>query len=170
LIEAALYVAGRPLDTKTLGSVIGTRSKRKVRELARALSREYSQRDGALELTELSSDRFTLQLKSQYVPQVRRLSIRPLLSAGPLKTLSYIAYNQPVVQSRVAEVRGSHAYQHIRELDRMGLVATEKLGRTKMIRITDVFADYFNLSRNRRLMKQQLKALFKPPVKESDRD
>jgi chromosome segregation and condensation protein ScpB len=34
LIEAALYVAGRPVDTKTLRSIIGNRLKRKARELA----------------------------------------------------------------------------------------------------------------------------------------
>ena len=161
LIEAALYVSGRPLDIKTLSSVVGTRSRKKARTLVRTLSKDYSERDGALELVELNNDRFVLQLKSQYVPQVKRFSIRPLLSAGPLKTLSYIAYHQPVVQSRVAIVRGSHVYKHVRELKRMGLIATEKLGKTKIIRTTDVFADYFNLSRDRRFMKRQLKALFK---------
>lgn len=161
LIEAALYVAGIPLDTKTLGSIIGTRSKRTVRELARVLSGEYAKYHGALELVELEGDRFALQLKPQYVKHVRRLSMRPQLSIGPLKTLSYIAYHQPVVQSRVAKVRGSHAYQHIRELKRMGLIETEKLGKTKIIRTTEAFLDYLSLSHNPRLMKRQLKALFK---------
>ena len=163
LIEAALYVSGRPLDIKTLSSVVGTRSRKKARTLVRMLSKDYSERDGALELVELNNDRFVLQLKSQYVPQVKRFSIRPLLSAGPLKTLSYIAYHQPVMQSRVAIVRGSHVYKHVRELKRMGLIATEKLGKTKIIRTTDVFADYFNLSRDHRFMKRQLKALFQIP-------
>jgi len=37
LLEAGLYVAGRPLDLKTLASVTGTRSKKKVRKLAKTL-------------------------------------------------------------------------------------------------------------------------------------
>ena len=161
LLEAALYVAGTPLDTRILGAIIGTRSKRKVRELARSLSGEYSQYNGALELVELEGEKFALQLKPQYVQHVRRLSMHPQLSIGPLKTLSYIAYHQPVVQSSVAKVRGSHAYQHIRELKRMGLIETENLGRTKIIRTTEAFLDYLSLSHNPRLMKRQLKALFK---------
>ena len=35
LIEAALYVTGKPLDLKTLGSVVGFRSEEKIRDLAR---------------------------------------------------------------------------------------------------------------------------------------
>ena len=113
LLEAALYVAGRPLDLKTLGSVLKTRSKRKVQKLARTLIEEYKGRNTALEILELEDGRFVMQLKAEYTPMVRRISTRPLLPTGPLKTLSYIAYRQPVLQKQVIEVRGSHAYRHI---------------------------------------------------------
>ncbi|MCW4053195.1 MAG: SMC-Scp complex subunit ScpB, partial [Candidatus Bathyarchaeota archaeon] len=92
LLEAALYVAGRPLDLRTLGSIIKTRSKRKVQRLVSILMEEYKNRETALEILELEDERFVLQLKGEYSPQVQRLAIRPLLSKGPLKTLSYIAY------------------------------------------------------------------------------
>ena len=35
LLEAALYVAGRPLDLNELCSVLGSRSKKKVKKFAR---------------------------------------------------------------------------------------------------------------------------------------
>lgn len=121
---------------------------------------EINSRDGALEMVEFDDGRFVLQLKTQYVSNVKRLAMRPLLTIGPLKTLAYIAYRQPVVQSQVTAVRGSQAYAHIRELKRLGLLDLEKLGRTKIIRTSNVFADYFNLSRDTRLFRRQLKALF----------
>jgi len=161
LIEAALYVAGRPLDTKTLGSIIGTRSKKKVRKLARTLLKDYLKYDGALELVELDGDQFALQLKPRYVQHVRRLSMRAPLTIGPLKPLSYIAYHQPVAQSHVAKIRGSNAYKHIRALEALDLIATEKMGKTKIIRTTDAFLEYLNLSHDPKLMKRQLRALFK---------
>jgi chromosome segregation and condensation protein ScpB len=37
LMEAALYVTGRPLDMKTMASVVGTRSKKRVRKIAKKL-------------------------------------------------------------------------------------------------------------------------------------
>jgi segregation and condensation protein B len=160
LLEAALYVAGRPLDLKTLGSIIRTRSKRKVQRLVSILMEEYKNRETALEILELEDERFVLQLKAEYSPQVQRLAIRPLLSKGPLKTLSYIAYRQPVLQSQVVDVRGHHAYDHLRQLEDMGLISRERVGRTRLLRTTGFFADYFGLSHDLRTMKRQLKRVF----------
>jgi len=160
LIEAALYVAGRPLDLKTLGSVIGVRSKREVRRIAKMLMNEYKRRNTALEILEVTGQRFVLQLKAEYSMKVRKLAIRPLLSLGPLKTLSYIAYRQPVLQKQVIEVRGRHAYSHIKALKNMGLIECEKDGKTSIIRTTEYFADYFGLSHDLRVMKRQLRRVF----------
>ena len=160
LLEAAVYVAGRPLDLKTLGSLIRTRSKGKVQRLARALMKEYKRRGTALEILELEGERFVLQLKAEYTPKVRRLATRPLLSRGPLKTLSYIAYRQPVPQPKVIDVRGHHAYGHLKQLEDLDLITRERRGRTKVIRTTDFFADYFGLSHDIRAMKRQLKNIF----------
>ena len=160
LLEAALYVAGRPLDQRTLGSIIKTRSKRKVQGLVSILMEAYKNRETSLEILELEDERFVLQLKAEYSPQVQRLAIRPLLSKGPLKTLSYIAYRQPVLQSQVVDVRGHHAYGHLRQLESMGLISRERVGRTRLLRTTGFFADYFGLSHDLRTMKRQLKRVF----------
>lgn len=160
LIEAALYVAGRPLDLKTLGSVIKTRSKTKIKMLTDALMKEYENRDKALEIIELEDERFVMQLKAEYTPRVRRLAIRPLLTVGPLKTLSYIAYRQPVPQTQVIDVRGHHAYNHLKQLEELGLIHRGRAGRTKVIQTTEFFADYFGLSHDTRTMKKQLKGIF----------
>jgi len=165
LIEAALYVAGRPLDLKTLGSIIRTRSKKKTQKLARDLVKENERRSGALKILELEDKRFVMQLKAEYTSRVRRLAMRPLLSAGPLKTLSYVAYRQPVLQTQVINARGSHAYNHLKQLKDMGLIALENAGRTKMIRTADFFADYFGLSHDLSTMKRQLKSKFKEYTK-----
>jgi segregation and condensation protein B len=160
LVEAALYVAGRPLDLKTLAKVIGTRSKKKMRRLARALVDDYEGRDTALEILEVEDERFVMQLKTDYTPRVRRLAVTPLLSWGPLKTLSYVAYRQPVLQPQVIDVRGHHAYSHLKELEDRGLIRRERAGRTKVLRTTEYFADYFGLNHDLRTMKRQLKHIF----------
>jgi len=160
LLEAGLYVAGRPLDLKTLGSVIRTRSKRKVRKLAKTLVKDYMNRDTALEVLELEGERFVMQLKADYTDRVRRLATRPLLSAGPLKTLSYIAFRQPIPQTQVIDVRGHHAYGHLKQLEEMELIIREGEGRKKIIKTTEFFADFFGLSHDLRAMKRQLKTVF----------
>jgi segregation and condensation protein B len=160
LIEAALYVTGRPIDIKTLGAVVGLRSEDKVKELARALKSRYANDGTCLEVLELSDGRFVMQLKPQYVRHVKRLATRQLLTPGPMRTLSFIAYRQPVTQSYLAKVRGNLTYSHVKQLQEVGLIAEEKLGRTKILRTTPNFADYFNLSHDPPSMKKQLEKLF----------
>jgi segregation and condensation protein B len=160
MIGAALYVTGKPLDLKVLGSVVGFRSEDKVKELARLLKAKYGNDGSCLEVLELSDGRFVMQLKPQYVRHVKKLATRQLLTAGPMKTLSFIAYKQPVTQSYLAKVRGNLTYSHVRQLREIGLISEDRLGRTKVLHTTPNFADYFNLSHDMPAMKKQLEHLF----------
>jgi segregation and condensation protein B len=166
LLEAALYVAGRPLNLNELCSVLSTRSKKKTRKYLKALMQEYLARNTALEILALKEERYVLQLKADFTPLVKKLVNRPLLSAGPLKTLSYIAYRQPISQKRVVQVRGQHAYGHIKLLKDMGLVGAERAGRSMTLRTTDYFADYFGLTQDTAKMKRELKRIFGEALKE----
>lgn len=160
LIEASLYVAGRPLELNELCSVLKTRSKNKTKKLIKLLIQEYTSRNRALEILELKDERYVLQLSAHLTPCVRKLVNKPLLSTGPLKTLSYIAYRQPIHQKRVVDIRGHHAYSHTKLLKEMGLIASEKRGRSSILRTTEYFADYFGLSQDTLTMKKELKHVF----------
>lgn len=164
LLEAALYVAGRPLDIQTLGRIIKSRSKKRIRLLMRMLVDNYQNREGALEVLELADHRFVLQLKAGYSSRVRRLAIRPLLTKGPLRTLAYVAFRQPVIQQQVIGARGNHAYGHIKQLVEMNLVDRENKGRNRILRVTEYFADYFGFSHDLRTMKKQLRKVFDDTV------
>ena len=168
LMEAALYVAGRPLDINELCSVANTRSRNKIKNLAKTLIREYSGRTTALEVLELKDERFVLQLKAAFTPRVKKLVSRPLLSMGPLKTLSYVAYRQPVSQKRVIDVRGHHAYGHVKLLKEMGLIVGERSGRSSLLKTTEYFADYFALSRDTSTIKRELKQILEYDEKKED--
>ena len=96
LLEAALYVAGRPLDLNEICSVLNTRSKKKGEQIVEMLRAEYASRNTAMEILRLKDERFVMQIKADFTPLVKKLVNRPLLSSGPLKTLSYIAYRQPI--------------------------------------------------------------------------
>jgi segregation and condensation protein B len=157
LCEAALYVSGRPLDIKTIGSIIGARSEDKIRGIVRTIMERYEKSESPIQILELPDGRFVMQLKPEVAKHVRKLSNRPLLTPGPLRTLSFIALRQPIPQSRVIAVRGKLAYQHVKQLKEMDLISFEKLGRSKTLRTTVTFADYFNLNHDASLMKKELK-------------
>ena len=166
LLEAALYVAGRPLDVNELCQVIGSRSKKRVQKYVDVLIQEYNARNTALELLALKDDRYVLQVKAEFTPLIKKLVNRPLLSSGPLKTLSYIAYRQPVSQKRVIDVRGQHAYGHVKLLKDMGLITAERSGRSMALKTTDYFADYFGLTHDMTTMKRELKKIFGEALKD----
>jgi len=164
LVEAALYVTGRPLDLNEMCSVLKTRSKNKARKLVKMLMKEYANRKTALEILELKDERYVLQLKTEITPYVKKLVKKPLLSTGPLKTLAYVAYRQPVSQKRVAEMRGHHSYGHIKQLKEMDLITGERRGRSTFLRTTEYFADYFGLSHETSAMKRQLRKVFEKKI------
>jgi segregation and condensation protein B len=166
LIEAALYVAGRPLDINELGQVAGSRSKKRVLSYVETLMQQYKSRISAIEILALKDERYVLQVKAEFTPLIKKLVNRPLLSSGPLKTLSYIAYRQPITQKRVIEVRGQHAYGHVKMLKDMGLVMTERSGRSLVLKTTDYFSDYFGLTQDTSVMKKDLKKIFGEAIKE----
>ncbi len=157
MCEAALYVSGRPLDLKILGSVIGARSEEKVKAVAAAVSERYRSTESPVQVLELPDGRWVMQLRAEFAKHVKKLSNRPLLTPGPLRTLSFIALRQPVNQSYVVRVRGKLAYGHVKVLKDMDLVSYEVLGRTKRLMTTGTFADYFNLSHDVEVMKKELR-------------
>lgn len=160
-LEAILYASGRPLSLTTLCEHLRLQSEREVSELIRELSKTYEHDLSPLEISEVTGGRVVLQLKPDYIKQAKRFSMKPLLTAGPLRTLSYVAYHQPVEQKQVADARGSQAYGHLRVLDQMGLISREKEGRNTTVRTTTDFADYLGLSTERTAMRRQLRSMFR---------
>ena len=160
LIEAALYAAGRPLKIKEICSILKTRSKKKTQKLITLLVKKYKEANSSLEILELKDEKYVFQLKAEFAPKIKKLVKNPLLSTGPLKTLAYISYNQPIEQKKVIEVRGNHVYGHLKILKEKGLIESKKKGRTNLLKTTEYFADYFGLSYDTGTSKKQLIRIF----------
>lgn len=161
MLEAALYTAGRPVEIERLKRVVRTRSEKVVQKLVRELAQRYEARESALEVKVLPGSRVILQLKTKFTKMVRRFTRRPLLTLGPLKTLSYIAYYQPVEQLKVVAERGSHAYAHLRRMEEMGLITRMRGERRGLvIETTPYFADYFGFSHSPFKSRLQLRRMF----------
>ena len=61
------------------------------------------------------------------------------------ETLAIVAYKQPMFQSEVIKIRGNTAYDHIKVLKEQEFITSEKSGRTRILRLTPKFFDYFNV-------------------------
>ncbi len=155
-IEAALYSSGRALDVEQLASAAGIASKKRIMEEARALATSIRASLSALEVVEYPGPKFALQLKAEYNPVARRFATKPLLSKAALRTVSYVAYFQPISSAELSARRSSQIYDHLRELEEIGFVDWEKIGRSKMYRTTAEFSEYFGLSTDVTTLKKQL--------------
>jgi len=157
-VEAALYASGRPLVTDEVAKVAGTTSARKAVLVAREVAKVVNSNMRAVEVVEYPGPRFAMQLKAPYVQVARKFATKPLLSRAALRTLSFIAYFQPLSSRELALRRSTSAYLHLKELEEVGFVAGERQGRSKAYTTTDRFAEYFRLSRDLSLMKKQLES------------
>lgn len=161
MIEAALYAAGRPVDIDSLKLMIKTKSDKVLQKLVWELAQRYELRGSALEVMALPMNRAVMRLKPEYSMMVKRYTSRPLLTSGPLKTLSYIAYHQPVEQIKVIADRGSHVYTHLKMMEEMGLITRERLnGRGCIIETTAYFSEYFGFGQDPMKSKLQLRQIF----------
>ncbi|MEM3148805.1 MAG: SMC-Scp complex subunit ScpB, partial [Candidatus Jordarchaeales archaeon] len=102
-------------------------------------------------------ERYVMELREELAPIAERVAPDAVLSEEVMKTLSLIAYLQPVKQSVIAKAVGKAAYSHIRELEIKGFVRSEPEGATRVLRTTDYFSEYFGLSKDIGALKRQLR-------------
>jgi segregation and condensation protein B len=145
IIEAALFAAGRAVSLEKLMKITG-KPKKTVLSALQELMKAYSSRKSGLEIIDLG-DRYVMQVKPEYSELMREVAPKEL-SAPKLRTLSIIAYHQPLIQSDLIDMRGSGAYDHIKDLIERGFVESVPCGRSRQLSTTSLFADYFGLKRN----------------------
>ncbi len=144
--EAALFLSEEPLSTDELADVMNLGSPGYVQQVIDELEEDLEDDGRGLTIVE-QDGRYEMVVKHDLVDAVEHLAPHRDLGEAALRTLALIAYNAPVKQSHVVDVRGNRAYQHIKELIDRGFVAAEEAGRTKELDVTDHFLDYFDLDR-----------------------
>lgn len=145
LIEAALFMAPKPLNVKELAKITGIGSSGTLQKALEELEVEYATRGIQITLTEEGWD---MQIDPGLLPAVAHLAPYTDLSEGCKRALALITANEPMQQSELIKIQGNKAYNYIRKLARMGLVNTEKKGRTKLLHLTQEFENYFGEQKN----------------------
>lgn len=166
-VEAALYSAGRPLNVDELIRASGTNSKDKTMRIVNDLVKKIKSTFKAIEIAQLQDGTYVFQLKPEFTPLIRKFAQHPLVPSAALKTLSYIAYEQPVTSKRLVQIRGSQVYSHIKELEQMQFIEHENLGRLKVYRTTKRFQDYFGITDLNSMKSKLVATTNKPAVKQS---
>jgi segregation and condensation protein B len=140
MLEAVLFVADAPIDYRDLERMLDVR-RDEVCALVAELVGRLTARASPLEVLD-SGESVFMVLKEEFSNLVYPL-LRPEISRAVLRTLSVVAYRQPILQSDLVEVRGSGTYAHVDELVRRNLVARRREGRSYVLQTTPEFSRYF---------------------------
>jgi segregation and condensation protein B len=143
LLEAALFMANKPLSESVLSKLLRCDSK-DVRRIVAEIRQELAARDRGIHLVQ-TAEGWQLRVKPEYAQSVRHLTPYKDLSRGLLRVLALVAYKQPITQAEIVKVIGNRTYEYVRKLVEKGLIRTVKAGRTKALIATKEFANYFGL-------------------------
>jgi len=155
-IEAALYSAGRPLKIEELIRASGTESRTKTYNILNNLMKKSESVFKAIEIVTLPDGSYVFQLKPEYSSTVKKYASKPVLPKATLKTLSYIAYMQPISSKQLVETRGSGVYSHLKELRQLDFINHQNVGRLKIYTTTEKFQKYFGIQGDVENLKQRL--------------
>ena len=143
-LEAALFLAEEPVDSQEIADILDLGSMGYVDMLIEEFQEDLEENHRGLELVE-TPEGYELKVKKNHLEHVSHLAPHQDLNEGQLRTLSLIAYNAPVEQTDIIDIRGNRAYQHVKEMVNRGFVSKEKDGRTAILDVTDHFLEYFEL-------------------------
>lgn len=143
-VEAILFTTGKFMSLQEIADFCSISSVDIVKNLIEDLRKEYDSRDCSLTIFE-ENGKYKLSIKKEYNYLTTKLLDVTEMDKPVQETLAVIAYKQPAIQAEVIKIRGNKAYDHIDALKELGFVTSDKYGRTRLLKLTQKFFDYFDL-------------------------
>lgn len=171
LVEAALFKAGKEISIEQLFIGLKIIPKKIIRNIIKELISDYNLYNSALEIYQYNSDTFSLQVKTEIMSEVGVINFTEQQKFKPneIKTLAFIAYNQPIELQDVVDFIGKAAKKSVNSLKKEGFVSisTNSYGvlnedgeeikmKTKEISTTKIFSDYLGIPNEMNLIKEKI--------------
>lgn len=144
-VEALLFAVGKHIDIEEICRITKAESKSEVSHALEEIQNDYDGRESPIMVVS-EGNAWKLTVREKYLGMVKNLVAETELSKTILESLAVIAWKNPVKQSEVIKIRTNKAYDHIHELEDLGFIARTKHGRTMLIKLTDKFYNYFELT------------------------
>ena len=145
-VEAALFAASEPLTAADIADRTGMDIS-VIRYALKDLRMEYEMRDSAIIISAIDGN-YRMQLRAEY-QKYSGVFAAPEFPTGVMRTLSTIAYNQPVLQSQIVKVRGPRGYADIATLVDAGYVHSKPKGQSYELTTTKKFSEDFGIGSTR---------------------
>lgn len=142
-IEAILYCIPEGVSVKKLASLLGIGSIGYVKKQLEEIQEEYKKDNRGFQIVN-ENRLWKFRIKEDYLELVKEAA-KPELPSAVLETLAYIAQKGKIKQSELIKKRTNKAYDHIKELEEIGFLESNKKGRTKSLKLTKKFYEYFQI-------------------------
>lgn len=153
-IEAVLFTTGKFLDLEEIGKMCGIGSIGYAKEALISLKEDYEKKNSALQIIN-HGNKFKLNIRKEYLYLTESLLTDSELDKPTQETLAVIAYKNPALQSYIIKIRGNTAYDHIKVLKDLDFVTSEPSGRSRVLKLTNKFYDYFDVVEDQLKSKMQ---------------
>jgi len=144
ILEAALFMSSKPLSLSELARVSGIAAPGFVEGQMKKLQEEYTRSGSALVIT-CEAGKYLMRLRPEYERRVGTLAGEADVSAGAARILGLVSKNEGIEQSKLVRMLGSTVYDYVGELVEKEFLTAERKGRTRALRTTQRFRDYFTL-------------------------
>jgi len=155
-VEALLFSSTKPLNIDEISKILNV-EKEKIKIAIENLRKRYE--NSAIEIAE-TPEGFEMRIKPEYRKEASKVALGYDLNKGMIKTLALIIYKNPIKQSEIVKIQGNRAYEYIEKLERKGLIKTKKIGRTKLVYLSENIEKYFGMSLKE--IKEQIERIVSP--------
>ncbi len=162
-VESLLFSSGRKMREDEIVQLTNLKLSQ-VKKGLEELKEKYGDEDSSLMLDN-EGDTWKLAVREKYLGIVQNIVSETELDKSIMETLAVIAWKYPILQADVIKIRNNKAYEHMKELEAAGFIAREVYGRTRSIKLTQKFFDYFDLPKG-----EQTRETFRQAVPEEVRD
>ena len=145
-VEAALFSSSENLRVLDIVERTGL-DEAVVRHALRDLKKEYDDRDSAIMIAKIGNE-YRMMVRTEF-SEYTGIFAKAEMTGGTMRTLSTIAYNQPVLQSELFKTRGPRTYDDVHILIAMDFVSSKKSGQTLELTTTKKFSEYFGIGSTR---------------------
>ena len=146
-VEAALFSSAGNLRISDIAAKTGI-PEEEVRLALLDLRREYDERGSAIVIAKIGTE-YRMMLRPEYSDCAGTFA-KAEMAPGVMRTLSTIAYNQPVLQSELFKTRGPRTYDDVHKLVELGFVSGKRSGQTLELTTTKKFSEYFGIGSTRK--------------------
>ena len=167
-VEAALFISGKFLSLQELVALTDLNPILLEHSLSQLVDKYNA--ESAIEVVN-KGEFWKMDVRNEFRDIVNKLATgNNEFTKAEQETLAIIAYKHPITQSKIIQIRGNKAYEHIRKFVDIGLVNPKRKGRTYELALSDDFYDYFSVKEKEKIIKSEENEPFNEKVSKNEED